>query len=74
MKNFADQGGCYPLRPKAEVDNTEKERENEFFVFLLTKNNTTSSPGFLGHQFKTLQRAALLTLLVQYDKVLSKFS
>ena len=22
MKNSADQGGCYPQRPKAEVDNT----------------------------------------------------
>ena len=22
MKNSADLGGCYPLRPKAEVDNT----------------------------------------------------
>ena len=21
MKNSADQGGCYPQRPKAEVDN-----------------------------------------------------
>ena len=22
MKNSAEQGGCYPQRPKAEVDNT----------------------------------------------------
>ena len=22
MKNYADRGGCYPLRPKAEVENT----------------------------------------------------
>ena len=25
MKNSADQGGCYPQRPKAEVDNTLRE-------------------------------------------------
>ena len=22
MKNYADQGGCYPPKPKAEADNT----------------------------------------------------
>ena len=43
------------------------------FVFLLTKNNTTSSPGFLGQRFNNLQRAALFSLLVQYDKILFKF-
>ena len=55
------------------------------FGFLLVKNNTTSSPGFLGqlsiicdrlhfwrHQFNNLQRAALLTSLVQDDKIVSK--
>ena len=25
MKNSADQGGCYPQRPKAEVDNTLRD-------------------------------------------------
>ena len=25
MKNSADQGGCYPQKPKAEVDNTLRE-------------------------------------------------
>ena len=28
MKNSADQGGCYPQRPKAEVDNTLRELQN----------------------------------------------
>ena len=41
--------------------------------FLLTKNDTTLSPGFLGQQFNNLQWAALLTSLVQYDKILFKF-
>ena len=35
--------------------------EHELFVFLLIKNNTTSSPGFLGQRFNNLQWAALLT-------------
>ena len=38
--------------------------QNEVFVFLLTKNNTTSFPGFLGKRFNNLQRPALLTSLV----------
>ena len=43
-------------------------------IFLLTKNNTTSSPVFLGHRFNNLQRAAVLTSLVQYDKIRFKFN
>ena len=72
MKNPADLAleGCYPLRPK--YFQTLKG-ENELFVFLLTKNNTASSQGFVGHQLNNLQRAVLLTSLVQYDKIFSKF-
>ena len=89
MKNSADQGGCYPRKPKAKVDNTLQDLQNssyptkaEFsncllfirsFSFPLTKYNTTLSPGFLGQRFNDLQRAALLTSLVQYDKGLSRF-
>ena len=47
--------------------------ESELFFFLLSKNNTTSSPRILGQQFNNLLRAALLTSSVQYDKILSKF-
>ena len=28
MKNSADQGECYPPRPKAEVDNTLRDLQN----------------------------------------------
>ena len=28
MKNSTDQGGCYPQRPKAEVDNTLRDLQN----------------------------------------------
>ena len=81
MKNSADQGGCYPQRLKAEVDNIFKicrilhilRKLNSMIallfirfaisllVFLLTKNNTTSSPGFLSQRFNNLQRTVLLT-------------
>ena len=43
------------------------------FVFLLTRNNTTLSPGFLGQWFNNLRQAVILTSLIQNDKVLSKF-
>ena len=101
MKNSADhyQGGCYPQRPKAEVDNTLWDLQNsscptkaEFIncfiihskyfpvlegvspfrscslVFLLTKNNTISSPGFFGSRFNNLRRAVLLTSLIQHGE------
>ena len=31
MKNSVDQGGCYPQRPKAEVDNTLQDLPNFYF-------------------------------------------
>ena len=68
MKNSAHQGGCYPPRPKAEVDNTLRDLQNfsypmkasfnncfiiHSFVFLLTKI-TISSPGFFGQRLNNL--------------------
>ena len=38
-------------------------------IFLLNKNNTISLPAFFGQRFNNLQRAALLTSLIQYDEV-----
>ena len=38
MKNSADQGGCYPQRPKAEVDNTLRDLQNGWFII---QNGTT---------------------------------
>ena len=31
MKNKADRGGCYPLKPKAEVDNTLRDLLNSSY-------------------------------------------
>ena len=36
-------------------------------IFRANKNNTISSPVFIGQRFINLQRAALLTSLIQYD-------
>ena len=69
--------------------NQKAEKLSPFhsLYFCSPKNNTTSSPGFLGQRFNNRHRAALLTSFwrhlfnmakfltssVQYDKVLSKF-
>ena len=59
MKNSADLGGYYVLK---EV--------GRFTLCLLTKNNTTLFPVFLGPRFNVTK---LLTSFVQFDKVPYKF-
>ena len=39
MKNSADQGGCYPRRPKAEVDNTLQDLQNSSYPTKAEFNN-----------------------------------
>ena len=39
MKNSADQGGCYPQRQKAEVDNTLLELQNSLYPTKAKFNN-----------------------------------
>ena len=39
MKNSADQGGCYPQRPKAEVDNTLRDLQNSVYPTKAEFNN-----------------------------------
>ena len=39
MKNSADQGGCYPPRPKAEVDNTLRDLQNSSYPTKASFNN-----------------------------------
>ena len=39
MKNSADQGGCYPQRPKAEVDNTLLDLQNSSYPTKAEFNN-----------------------------------
>ena len=43
MKNSADRGGCYPLRLKAEVDNTRQDLRNSSYpaiAVLFIQNNS----------------------------------
>ena len=39
MKNSAYQGGCYPQRPKAEVDNTLRDLQNSSYPTKAESNN-----------------------------------
>ena len=39
MKNSADQGGRYPQRPKAEVDNTLRDLQNSSYPTRAEFNN-----------------------------------
>ena len=39
MKNSAGRGGCYPLRPKAEVDNILRDLQNSSYSTKAEFNN-----------------------------------
>ena len=39
MKNSADQGECYPQRPKAEVDNILRDLQNSSYPTKAKFNN-----------------------------------
>ena len=39
MKNSTEQGGCYPQRPKAEVDNTLRDLQNSSYPTKAEFNN-----------------------------------
>ena len=39
MKNSADREGCYPQRPKAEVDNTLRDLQNSSYPTKAEFNN-----------------------------------
>ena len=41
MKNSADQGGCYPKKPKAEVDITLWDLQNSSYPTKAEFNNIT---------------------------------
>ena len=42
MKNSADQRGCYPYRPKAEVENTRRDLPNSSYPTKAEFNNRLS--------------------------------
>ena len=53
MKNSADQGGCYPRRPKAEVDNTLRDLQNSSYPTKAEFNNNF----LLYYSFKLFPRS-----------------
>ena len=77
MKNSADQEEFFISQESRIIIYSKYfqtlKGENELFDFMRTKNNETSSRGFLGQRFNNLQRDALLTSVVQYDKIVSEF-
>ena len=54
MKNSADHGGCYPQRPKAEVDNTLRDLQNSSYPTKAEFNNC-----FNIHSLKEFRHYAL---------------
>ena len=65
MKNSADQGGCYPQKPKAEVDKTLRDLQNSSYptkpefnncfiiyskYFLVLKGVSPFRPFFFAHE------------------------
>ena len=67
MKNSADQGGCYPQRPKAEVDNTLRDLQNSSYPKKAEFNNCFNS-------FKIFPRFAISLFvfpLTKYNTTLS---
>ena len=39
MKNCADQGGCYPQRPKGKADNTLQDLQNSSYPMKAERGN-----------------------------------
>ena len=60
MKSSADQGGCYPQRPKAKVDNTLRDLQNSLYITKTEFNNC-----FIIHSkyFLVLKRVSLFFAL-----------
>ena len=54
MKNSADQGGCYPQRPKAEVDNTLRDLQNSSYPTKAEFNNCLTSLIQYGEDFDVI--------------------
>ena len=72
MKNSAEQGGCYPQRPKAKVDNTLRDLQNSSYPTKAEFNNC-----FIIHSkyFPVLKGVSpfcsLFFLLTKNNKILS---
>ena len=62
MKNSADQGGCYPQRPKVEVDNTLRDLHISSYPTKAEINNCYIIPAF--KIFSPFETSFAITLFV----------
>ena len=65
MKNYADRGGCYPPKPKAEADNTLRDLHNSSYHTKAEFNNC-----FIIHS-KYFQSSKNISLQFFFNRVLS---
>ena len=70
MYNSADQGGCYPQRLKAEVDNTLRDLQNSSYP---TKPEFNNCSTMYSKYFQTLKREIELFvfLLTTFPQIFS---
>ena len=68
MKNSADQGGCYPQRPKAEVDNNLRDLQNSSYP--TQPHSIIAIPSCVTIQIKVYieQYILMVLFIVQYKK------
>ena len=66
MKNYADRGGCYPPKPKAEADNTLRDLHNSSYHTKAEFNNC-----FIIHS-KYFQSSKNISLHNFLNRVLSR--
>ena len=71
MKNSADQGGCYPQRPKAEVDNTLRDLQNSSYPRVAEFNNCFITHSYLVPHGMKSGNWALCFSLTKYNTTLS---
>ena len=75
MKNSAGRGGCYPLRPKAEVDKTLRDLQNSLYSTKGEFNNNCFIY-FLQNVslFKLVNLLAAISLFVKKHNLIPRFS
>ena len=66
MKNSADQGGCYPQRPKAEVDNTLRDLQ---ILHILRKPNSITALLFIQNISSFLKEIRHFALCFSADQI-----
>ena len=71
MKNYADRGGCYPPKPKAEADNTLRDLHNSSYHTKAEFNNC-----FIIHSkyFQSSKNISLHNFLIGFCRVHGKIT